>query len=79
MCFFLPWPSSFCAPHRYVVVAEGSYRDELISKIVFMCSRDKFAYLTDFAWEVRVCMCLRSGKDLSLILPKDGSVFLPLV
>ena len=50
MCFFLPWPSSFCAPHRYVVVAEGSYRDELISKIVFMCSRDKFAYLTDFAW-----------------------------
>ena len=41
-------------PNSYVVVAEGSYRDELISKIVFMCSRDKFAYLTDFAWYVRV-------------------------
>jgi len=31
-------------------VAEGPYRDELISKIIFMCSRDKFAYLSDFAW-----------------------------
>jgi AP-3 complex subunit delta len=39
---------------RYVAVAEGSYRDELISKIVYMCSRDKFAYLSDFGWYLMV-------------------------
>ena len=41
-----------------MVVAEGAYRDELISKIVFMCSRDKFAYLTDFAWYLSVLVDL---------------------
>lgn len=34
--------------------AEGLYREELISKIIFMCSRDKFAYLTDFAWYIDI-------------------------
>lgn len=32
----------------------GHFRDELIAKVVFMCSRDKFAFLTDFAWCVGV-------------------------
>lgn len=53
-----PWHVFFS--NRYVVVAEGSYRDELIAKIVFMCSRDKFAYLTDFAWYV--CAYLMRGE-----------------
>jgi len=39
---------------RYVAVSEGSYRDELISKIIYMCSRDKFAYLSDFGWYLMV-------------------------
>ena len=34
--------------------AEGHFRDELIDKVIFMCSRDKFAYLADFAWYVSV-------------------------
>jgi AP-3 complex subunit delta-1 len=34
--------------------AEGHYRDELIAKIIFMCSRDKYAYLADFGWYVEV-------------------------
>jgi AP-3 complex subunit delta-1 len=37
-----------------VDTAEGHFRDELIEKIIFMCSRDKFAYLVDFAWYVSV-------------------------
>lgn len=34
--------------------AEGLYREELIEKIIFMCSRDKFAYLNDFAWYIDI-------------------------
>ena len=34
--------------------AEGHWRDELIEKVIFMCSRDKYAYLADFAWYVTV-------------------------
>jgi AP-3 complex subunit delta len=33
---------------------QGHFRDELIEKVVFMCSRDKFAYLADFAWYISV-------------------------
>lgn len=36
--------------------AEGHFRDTLMEKIVFICSRDKYAYLVDFAWCVgRLC------------------------
>ena len=34
--------------------AEGHFRDELIAKVLFMCARDKYAYLADFAWYVSV-------------------------
>jgi AP-3 complex subunit delta-1 len=37
-----------------VKLAEGAYRDELISKILFMCSKEKYALVTDFAWYVGV-------------------------
>ena len=43
---------------RHVVSAEGAYRDELIQKIIFMCSRDKFTYLSDFAWYLSVLVDL---------------------
>jgi len=34
--------------------AEGPYRDELINKIVFVCSRDKYAFLSNFEWYLSV-------------------------
>lgn len=37
-----------------VDTAEGQFRDELIEKVVFICSRNKFAYLQDFAWWVHL-------------------------
>lgn len=40
------------------MVAEGSYRDALIAQVVYMCSRDKFAYLADFAWYTSVLVDL---------------------
>mmetsp|Transcript_22386 Transcript_22386/g.22573 ORF Transcript_22386/g.22573 Transcript_22386/m.22573 type:complete len:1277 (+) Transcript_22386:138-3968(+) len=40
--------------------AEGIYRDELISKILFMGSRDKFNFITDFAWYTSVLLELAS-------------------
>ena len=43
---------------RFVLLAEGAYRDELINKIIYMCSRDKYAYLTDFAWYLSVLVDL---------------------
>jgi hypothetical protein len=38
----------------HLETAEGHYRDELIDKIIFMCSRDKYGYLADFSWYVGV-------------------------
>jgi AP-3 complex subunit delta-1 len=46
--------------------AEGHYRDELIAKIIFMCSRDKYAYLADFAWYVEVLSKLASMEGTNL-------------
>mmetsp|Transcript_9875 Transcript_9875/g.28025 ORF Transcript_9875/g.28025 Transcript_9875/m.28025 type:complete len:1289 (-) Transcript_9875:795-4661(-) len=43
---------------RFVLLAEGPYRDELINKIIFMCSRDKYAFITDFAWYLSVLVDL---------------------
>jgi len=43
---------------QHVGAAEGTYRDELISKILFMCSRDKYAFLDDFAWYMSVLVDL---------------------
>lgn len=31
---------------QHALLAEGQYRDEIIAKIIFMCSRDKYAYLS---------------------------------
>jgi AP-3 complex subunit delta-1 len=31
---------------QHVLLAEGHYRDHIIEKIIFMCSRDKYAYLS---------------------------------
>ena len=42
----------------HVAAAEGYYRDALVGKIIFMCSRDKYAFLLDFAWYVSVLVKL---------------------
>ena len=34
--------------------AEGSYRDVIIEKIVYVCTRDKYKFLTDFTWLISV-------------------------
>jgi hypothetical protein len=42
----------------HVKHSEGVYRDELISKILFMCSNDKYGLVTDFAWYASVLLDL---------------------
>ncbi|CAN0186855.1 unnamed protein product [Scytosiphon promiscuus] len=43
---------------QHVARAEGTYRDELISKIILVCSRDKYAYLSNFRWYTGVLIDL---------------------
>ncbi|CAK9011600.1 AP-3 complex subunit delta-1 (AP-3 complex subunit delta) (Adaptor-related protein complex 3 subunit delta-1) (Delta-adaptin) (mBLVR1) [Durusdinium trenchii] len=43
---------------QHVMTAEGHYRERLIEKIVFMCSREKYKYLSNFAWYVSVLVDL---------------------
>lgn len=38
--------------------AEGNYRDEIISKVLYMCSKEKFGLVTDFAWYVSILLDL---------------------
>lgn len=42
----------------HVETAEGAYRDELIDKIIYVCSRDKYAFLSNFAWYVSILVQL---------------------
>lgn len=43
---------------QHVARAEGAYRDELIARIVDMCSRDKYSFLSDFGWYLSVLVKL---------------------
>ena len=38
--------------------SEGSYRDEIIAKVLYMCSKEKFGLVTDFAWYASVLLDL---------------------
>jgi AP-3 complex subunit delta-1 len=38
--------------------SEGSYRDEIISRILSMCKRDKFSMVSDFIWYTSVLLRL---------------------
>ena len=38
----------------HVALATGTYKHDLVAKIVAMCSRDKYALLQDFAWYLDV-------------------------
>jgi len=39
---------------QHVRLSEGPYRDELISQIIFMCSREKYRDMPDFKWYVDI-------------------------
>jgi len=45
---------------QHIQLAEGPYRDELISKVILMCSRDKYGMLSDFAWYISILVTLAS-------------------
>ena len=51
--------------------ADGSYRDDLIDKIITICSQDNYIYLTDFEWYISVLVELtrihgtKHGKRIS--------------
>ena len=51
---------------QHVRHSEGTYRDEIIAKILFMCSKEKFGLMTDFAWYASVLLDLAvmQGKKL---------------
>jgi AP-3 complex subunit delta-1 len=55
---------------QHVLLAEGPYRDEIVRKILFMCSRDRYAYLSDVSWYLSVLV------DLAYV---QGPVHGPLV
>ena len=43
---------------EHVKHAEGDYRDEILAKVLYMCSKDKYALLHDFAWYTSVLLDL---------------------
>ena len=55
--------------------SEGShYRDELLSKIIEICSQNDYQHITNFEWFVFIDF-LRSMKDFSLVILPGTSVF----
>jgi hypothetical protein len=38
--------------------SEGTYRDEIIAKVLYMCSKEKYALVTDFAWYTSILLDL---------------------
>lgn len=50
----------------HISKAEGSYRDQIIITILQMCSREKYALLSDFAWYVSVLVYLASLRGCGL-------------
>jgi AP-3 complex subunit delta-1 len=53
-------PPSRVPPAQHVRLSDGAYRDELIEKIVFMCSRDKYSYMPDFKWYISTLVAMSS-------------------
>ena len=37
-------------------MAEGAYRDEVISKILYMCKKEKYSLVSDFAWYTSILL-----------------------
>ena len=51
---------------QHVSFAEGAYKEELITKIIFICSRDHYSFLTDFSWYVAVLVELGRTEGLKV-------------
>ena len=43
---------------EHIEDSEGIYRNELISKILYICSNDKYAYISNFAWYINILVNL---------------------
>jgi len=44
---------------RHVELADGAYKLDLVDKIIFMCSRDKYAHLSDnFSWYISTVLVI---------------------
>lgn len=43
--------------------AEGPYRTELLEKIIFICSQDKYKNISDFEWYLGILMDLTQYKQ----------------
>lgn len=55
--------------------SEGShYRDELLSKIIEICSQNDYQHITNFEWFVFIDF-FRSINDFSLVILSGTSVF----
>jgi AP-3 complex subunit delta-1 len=45
--------------------ATGVYRDELLEKIISICSQDKYKYVTDFEWYLNILYDLTQIKGIT--------------
>jgi len=54
---------------HYLDTADGLYRDELLEKIIYICSQDKYKFITDFEWYMGVLIDLTHVKGV-----KNGSI-----
>jgi AP-3 complex subunit delta-1 len=45
--------------------ATGVYRDELLEKIIGICSQDKYKYVTDFEWYLNILYDLTQIKGIT--------------
>lgn len=55
---------------EHVDNAEGAnYRDELLSRIINICSHNNYQYITDFEWSVRLSAFLLNAHSLSGTFP----------
>ena len=69
---------------HHVSSARGQYREEVVCKIIFMCSRDKFSFLADFDWYLSVldALCKLPVGDHSVVLANqliDVAIRVPTV
>jgi AP-3 complex subunit delta-1 len=47
---------------EHLNTAEGNYRDELLEKIINLCSQENYAYISDFEWYITTLVDLTQIK-----------------
>lgn len=43
---------------EHIETAEGTYRQELVQKILVICSKDRYGYVGNFAWYITILVNL---------------------